>query len=304
MADDDFDPFADPADSADAHVQPQVTSSSAAAPWWKAAEPPPPEESEPAAAAEPLAGDAAGPPADGALLPGERELRLGESKEIACLHTFPEGGEKSSWGILIVGGNPSKEFGNATMHLPLLQELCKALDAAGLRRLRFDWPGSGMSGGEYNPMSTRQLIKGAIDYMLENLCRNLVYIGYSMGSQEGLQVITSTPAYRLSVKLIVSLSTGFMVWKWLSGGDYFSSESEDSEKAHARVHSVCEHPMLYVFGEKDKMTPEESLRGFLKKRKDGGKNAKVHVVPGGSHALPGRETEVAALVASWLQEEI
>jgi len=297
MADDDFDPFADPADSADAQ-KPLASSVSSAAKAWK------PAAAEPVEEPEVPAGDPKAALAEGGLLPGEQELRLGDSKEIACLHTFTTGGEKSSWGVLIVGGNPSKEFGNATMHLPVLQELCKSLDKAGLRRLRFDWPGSGMSGGEFNPAHIGQLIKGAIDYMLENLCKNLVYIGYSMGSQEGLRLITSEPAYRLSVKLIVSISTGFMVWKWLSGGDYFSSESEDSEKANARVHWVCEHPMLYVFGDKDKMTPEDGLRDILKKRKDGGKNAKVHVVSGGSHPLAGKEQEVAELVASWLKEEI
>merc|ERR1719282_325187 len=124
-----------------------------------------------------------------------------------------------------------------------------------------------------------------------------------MGSQIGVR-LCAKPEFRPHVKLLVCLSTGFMVWKWLSEGNYETEEAQTLMKSNSRPHTLSDHPILYVFGDKDKMTPEAGLHDLLKKRPDGGEDAQVRKIVDCDHPCKGHEKEVVEVVMNYLREEM
>merc|ERR1712187_623030 len=102
---------------------------------------------------------------------------------------------------MIAGGGPQKELGGATMDLPVLLAVAKAVTTMKLPYLRFDYSGFGRSRGPASLSIPRDII-AVTKYLLDNLSERLIYIGYSGGAQEGLRMIqgTEVPDVRKKVK--------------------------------------------------------------------------------------------------------
>lgn len=290
----DFDPFADPADEAET-AEATATGTQAGATGGDAE----------------ATGEVPGP--WGRALETEEEVVIGK---LAALHTFPPG-QKAKCGVIICGGGVGVLFGSANMDIPLISAIAKACSDAGIPRLRFDYIGSGRSrelateeekkladfgnelssdvgGGGY----FSDQINLVVAHMLENFCSKLVLVGYSMGAQEGMRAVRRNKR----VRAICALDVGFEVWRRILFPD---DESKDKGRIYCqRIHKECEHPILYVVGENDSMTPLDTLRSLVSCRNDGGAGVTIETVPDADHPFSGHEDEAAAKVIAWLGQEM
>mmetsp|Transcript_52926 Transcript_52926/g.95167 ORF Transcript_52926/g.95167 Transcript_52926/m.95167 type:complete len:335 (-) Transcript_52926:259-1263(-) len=224
-----------------------------------------------------------------------------EKNIVGCVAGSQPGAEKAPIAVVLIPGNPGIQFGASHAGAPLLLEIEKALSQKGITNLRFDYVGVGMSapGGEtVDPKAWKaptdkeaaQSAMSAAKWAKEHLSDNIIVCGYSMGSSHALEVVIKGVAFAY-----VSLSIGYDVWKFFP-----DKKAQDDLKMSMEGQSTLSCKVLYVVGDKDRMTPMAQVTRLIEARKDGGAGCTLEVIKGGVHDLKDKETEVAEIVTDWV----
>lgn len=218
-----------------------------------------------------------------------------------CVSGCQPGAPRAPVAVVLFPGSPDVDFGASHGAAPLMVAIEKAFSEKGIVTLRFDYVGVGMSAPGGSTLETRlwkppthkeagQSALCATQWAKEHLSDNIIACGYSMGSSHALEVTKQGLA-----SAYVSLSIGHDIWKFL-----LDPETQDELKKSMQGQSSLSCPVLYVVGDKDRLSPLGQLMGLIKARKDSGLACTLNVIKDGVHDLRDRETEVAQIVTRWV----
>jgi alpha/beta superfamily hydrolase len=168
-----------------------------------------------------------------------------------------------------------------TMDNTIVVALCRALAARGWATLRFDFRGAGRSEGAFDAgHGEMDDVAGALDFLCAQADVDpdrLAVMGYSFGAGVALHhsVRDSRP-------------------RWLAGIALVQEHHDDP------FLDADPRPKLFVAGERDPWAPPEPLRAYVARLRP---PAALQVVPDTDHFFGGRESEVAEIIAEWLQDQ-
>ena len=149
------------------------------------------------------------------------------------------GSDNANYSALVCHPHPA---GGGTMHNKVVYHAMKALNAAGLPVLRFNFRGVGLSEGEYDHgRGEVDDVRAALDWLAERLQKPILLAGFSFGSVMGLSVGCGDS------RVVGLIGLGLPVRA--AGRDY----SFDF-LAH------CPQPKLFISGDYDEFSPVETLR--------------------------------------------
>eukprot|EP00747_Dinoflagellata_sp_TGD_P139506 gnl/TRDRNA2_/TRDRNA2_175898_c1_seq3.p1 gnl/TRDRNA2_/TRDRNA2_175898_c1~~gnl/TRDRNA2_/TRDRNA2_175898_c1_seq3.p1 ORF type:complete len:310 (+),score=67.99 gnl/TRDRNA2_/TRDRNA2_175898_c1_seq3:64-930(+) len=286
MADDDWDPFADPADEAEKQELKK--------------EVPVTQETEKSY----LKSDGAVP---GGSVENEREVDLDGLFGLTTLP--PEGPEKAPCLVLICCGTPADFLGGATMDMKLICECAKALQGKEIPYVRFDYALAGRTAGKPGSPADFNMerdVEKAAKWAVSRTERLLI-LAHSGGSNGFLALVQvwKTGYKKLYDKVMgmCSLSPGMEVWRFLkAAANVGEKEGQEIRENVRRPHSEATIPVKYVCGTEDKMTDVEIMRKTVSERPDKGRAAEIEEVTGGEHAFKDVEQKAAKSAADWLAD--
>jgi alpha/beta superfamily hydrolase len=162
------------------------------------------------------------------------------------------------------------------MHFKVVFRAAKALQAAGLAALRFNFRGVGRSEGAYDHGAGEQEDARAALFEVQDRFPGLPLVlgGFSFGAVVALRVAARDP------RLGAAFALGYPI-------------SLETDHAHLARITV---PRLFVQGEEDEFGPGEALRALaepLPPPRD------VVVIPGADHFFDGRLDPLQGAVADW-----
>ena len=168
-----------------------------------------------------------------------------------------------------------------TMDNPIVVALCRTLAARGWAALRFDFRGAGCSEGSFDAgRGEMDDVAGAFDFLCAQADVDpdrLAIMGYSFGA--GVALHHGARDSRL---------------RWLASIALV-------QKHHADPFlDADQRPKLFIAGEHDPWAPPEPLRAYVARLRP---PAVLQVVPDTDHFFGGRESEVAKIIADWLQDQ-
>ncbi len=169
-----------------------------------------------------------------------------------------------------------------TMDNTVVTAICRSLASVGIASLRFNFRGVGQSQGEF---SNGELEGDDISGVLDALKhwpgidgRRLAVAGYSFGAGVALR-----SARRLKAAKCLAL---------------VAPPNSAVQAKHVRR---INKPMLFVAGERDRISPAAELRRVLE---DSQIDAGLHTAPGADHSMSGVEVELASRIAEFIAESI
>lgn len=170
--------------------------------------------------------------------------------------------------------------GQGTMHNKVVFTVAKALNAAGVPALRFNYRGVGRSTGTYDEgRGEAEDVRSALDYLASRYpAVPLLLAGFSFGSWVGLPVGCADA--RVTHLIGLGVPTTILSLGNLAG---------------------CAKPKLIVQGSEDEYGPLPQLQTWfadLAPPKD------LRVIPGTSHFFANRLDEVAATVQDWMTQQL
>lgn len=189
-------------------------------------------------------------------------------------------------------------LGGGTMHNAVVAAIARALAGRGMAALRFNFRGTGRSGGRYDHGRGEQAdVAGALEWLLAQPwvdSQRLSVAGYSFGAWVGLTYAQSEP--RVGATAAVAL----VPWNYdadLTCLGASPPKAMEDWGLETRLLQLDTRPKLFVSGEYDAFAPPGVLRpmvDLLPLPKE------LHILPGADHFLQGREQEVGRLVAEFL----
>lgn len=173
--------------------------------------------------------------------------------------------------------HPHPQFGG-TMHNKVVFTLAKALNAAGIPALRFNFRGVGRSTGTYGDgIGEAEDVRTALDWLAGRYpTMPLLLAGFSFGAWVGLPVGASDA--RVQRLIGAGIPTSLLRVDQLAA-------------SHA--------PKLIVQGAQDEYGPLAEVQSWFAALLD---PKELHVVPGSSHFFTDHLDELAAIVTGWLRE--
>ncbi len=169
-----------------------------------------------------------------------------------------------------------------TMDNGVVTAICRALSAVGIASLRFNFRGVGNSEGDFtNGELEAEDVGGALDALkrwpgIDG--RRLAVAGYSFGAGVALRSAASLKAAKC-LALVAPPNSAVRA-------------------GHVRR---IGKPMLFVAGERDRISPAGELRRTLE---DAQLEAGLFTAPGADHSMAGVEAELASRVAGFIAESI
>lgn len=215
----------------------------------------------------------------------------------------PEGAERAPLAVVCMSGNPAMQFGSSHAKAPLISAVVKAMREARIPVVSFDYKGVGMSapGGPTtdakkwsipdNAETTRNTA-AIIALAKEHLADKLVLCGYSYGSSQAFVQMLAGEGHAF-----ISLSLGFKVFMFMPDPASQQAIKDEMEK---QMELKCR--VLYVVGEKDRMTPLNEVQRLANGRSDGGKGATIEVIKGAPHDLKGLEDHAGQLCSTFVTD--
>lgn len=173
--------------------------------------------------------------------------------------------------------HPHPAYGG-TMENRVIYRSAKAVLAAGLAALRFNFRGAGASTGAYDEgIGEKDDVAAAIDWLGEKYPRlPLVLVGFSFGSWVGLQVARADS--RIRVLVGIGLPLNFYDFDFLVGN---------------------EKPSLYIVGTRDEYCPMEKF-DFLARRLP--QTSSVRRIDGAEHFFEAQLEQVQDLITTFLMQ--
>jgi alpha/beta superfamily hydrolase len=161
--------------------------------------------------------------------------------------------------------HPHPLFGG-TMHNKVVYHAMKALNAAGLPVLRFNFRGTGLSEGTHDHgRGEIDDVRAALDYLAHTFARPILFCGFSFGSYTGLRATCDDPR----IAGIVALGLPVQA----AGRDYTYE-----------FLPRCTPPKLFLSGDHDEFCPSAVLEQVVATSPP---PHQIHIIPGADHFFQG-----------------
>lgn len=248
-------------------------------------------------------------------------FKSGRETVVGMLH-LPRGRRKVPGVVMLHGFT-----GNRVEAHRIFVKQARALCQGGVAVLRFDFRGSGDSGGEFSQMTLSREAADARKALAFMRSQDRVdeervgVLGLSMGGLVGAMVLTGDPALKASVLWSpvahpslflrrldepglheVLRKQGFLDHHgWAVGRVFF----EDAARLDilGRIHRI-QPPVLLVHGSEDAVVPPSHSDDYEAALRRAGKQVHRHVVEGADHTFSSLrwEAEVLGMTYSWFKE--
>lgn len=171
-------------------------------------------------------------------------------------------------------------LGQGTMHNKVVFTLAKALGAAGVPALRFNFRGVGRSTGAYaNGNGEAEDVRTALDWLADRYpATPLLLAGFSFGSWVGLPVGCDDP--RVTHLIGAGVPTGTL--------DIAALDD-------------CRKPKLIVQGSADEYGPPPALEAWFAQV---AAPKTMRIIPGASHFFTNELAALADAVTDWIQQQM
>ena len=156
---------------------------------------------------------------------------------------------------LLNAGRPGAQFaalichphplGGGTMHNKVVYHAMKALGSFGFPVLRFNFRGTGLSGGEHDHgRGERDDVRSALDWLDREFRLPILFAGFSFGANVGLRACCGDERVKGLIALGVPVHA--------EGRDY-----------HYEFLSGCNAPKLFVSGDRDQYGPMPQVEAVV-----------------------------------------
>ncbi len=176
--------------------------------------------------------------------------------------------------------HPHPLFGG-TMHNKVVFYAMKALHSFGFPVLRFNFRGTGLSGGQHDGREEIADVGAALKWLKQEFSLPIIFAGFSFGTAMGLRACCPDP----DVRALISLGTPVEA----EGRAYTYNFLRD-----------CVKPKLFLSGDRDQFGPHDALEAVV----DNAADPKELVFIAGDHFFAGHLNEMRMTVESWLQEQM
>jgi len=174
--------------------------------------------------------------------------------------------------------HPHPLFGG-TMHNKVVFHAMKALHAFGFPVLRFNFRGTGLSGGKHDGREEVEDVRAALAWLKRGFSLPIIFAGFSFGAARGLRACCPDR----DVRALISLGTPV--------------------EAEGRLYSYkflgeCDKPKLFLSGDHDSFGPHDALESVVA---HAAAPKELVFIPG-DHFFEGHLDEMRMTIESWLQE--
>ncbi|HKW19437.1 MAG TPA: alpha/beta fold hydrolase [Terriglobales bacterium] len=179
--------------------------------------------------------------------------------------------------------HPHPLFGG-TMHNKVVFHAMKALNSFGFPVLRFNFRGTGLSGGEHDyGRGEIDDVRTALDWLDREIKRPLIFAGFSFGAAVGLAAAASDD------RVMTLMGLGLPV----------APVEERSYNLEFLRSSI--KPKLFVSGSRDQFGPREKLEAFVSALPE---PKKLVIIESADHFFEGRLQEMRQAIEAWIAETI
>ena len=171
-------------------------------------------------------------------------------------------------------------LGGGTMHNKVVFHAMKGLNSFGFPVLRFNFRGTGLSGGRHDEgRGEIDDVKAALSWLKQEFPLPIFFAGFSFGSATGLRAACPDP----DVNALISIGTPV--------------------EAEGRLYKFeflreCTKPKLFVSGDHDQYAPHERLEALVATAAE----PKELVFVPGDHFFEGHLSEMRMTIESWVAE--
>lgn len=176
--------------------------------------------------------------------------------------------------------HPHPLFGG-TMHNKVVYNAMKSLTRFGFHALRFNFRGTGLSGGVHDEgRGERDDVRAALGFLENEFHLPIIFCGFSFGAATGLKATCgdSRVVGQISLGTPVSVEGRAYAYEFLSR---------------------CTTPKLFVSGGQDQYSPEPALRAAFA---NAAEPKKLVIVPGVDHFFVGKLNLMQTAVEDWVAE--
>jgi len=179
--------------------------------------------------------------------------------------------------------HPHPLFGG-TLHNKVVFHTMKALNSFGFPVLRFNFRGTGMSGGEHtHGIGEQDDVRTALDWLEGEFHLPLLFAGFSFGAAVGLKPACEDGRVKAAIGLGIPVAP-------IDDRNYdFSFLAE------------CHKPKLFVSGDRDQFGPKQALHGLIQSIPE---PPKLVIIEGADHFFEGRLKELRETIESWIKENV
>jgi alpha/beta superfamily hydrolase len=166
------------------------------------------------------------------------------------------------------------------MHNKVVFHAMKALHSFGFPVLRFNFRGTGLSGGQHDEGRGEVAdVQAALAWLKDKFSLPIIFVGFSFGAATGLRAACPDP----NVSAVISLGTPV---------------ENDGRLYSFTFLRECAKPKLFVSGDHDQYGPHDALEKVVAQAAD----PKELVFVPGDHFFAGHLAEMRMTVESWLGE--
>ncbi|HEY6302797.1 MAG TPA: alpha/beta fold hydrolase [Terriglobales bacterium] len=171
-----------------------------------------------------------------------------------------------------------------TLHNKVVFHAMKALNHFGFPVLRFNFRGTGLSGGEHaNGVGEVEDVRAALDWLEREFTLPVIFAGFSFGAAVGLRAAYSD--HRVQVLIGLGLPAVAV-----------EDRVYDFEFLRA-----CTKPKLFLSGSRDQFGPPGKLEALVRTFADPKKLARIEA---GDHFFEGRLKEMRVAIEDWTRETL
>jgi uncharacterized protein len=188
------------------------------------------------------------------------DLRGPAGRLEALLNT---GSDDAEYAALVCHPHPA---GGGTMHNKVVYHAMKAMNAAGLPVLRFNFRGVGLSEGQHDHGRGEQDdVRAALDWLTARFARPILFAGFSFGSVVGMSACCGDA----HVAGLIGLGLPVRA----AGRDYTFD-----------FLALCTQPKLFISGDHDEFSPVDALQAAWQQAPQ---PKRTELVPGADHFFQG-----------------
>jgi alpha/beta superfamily hydrolase len=167
-----------------------------------------------------------------------------------------------------------------TMHNKVVYHAAKALNGFGYPVLRFNFRGTGRSGGTHDGRAESEDVRAAIEWLAGEYRLPIIFAGFSFGAAVGLRACCPDPR----VVGLISLGTPI---------------AADGRVYAYRFLQECGKPKLFVSGTEDEFGPRKELERVVS---TAAAPKRLVWVEGADHFFAGKLPFVKSTIEQWVRE--
>jgi hypothetical protein len=171
-----------------------------------------------------------------------------------------------------------------TLHNKVVFHAMKALNSFGFPVLRFNFRGTGLSGGEHDQgVGEVDDVRAALDWLHQEFHLPLVFAGFSFGAAVGLQAAGPDARVKAAIGLGLPVSP------------------TDNRTYDFDFLKTCAKPKLFVSGDRDQFATPAQLKTLVSEIPE---PKKLVLIAGADHFFEGRLREMRETVEQWVAEAV